>query len=103
MWTTYCLEKDIDDEEQRVEAEADAVFLGCIECMGCRLLLPLIAVFVTRLNSAVQERINILFGVNTLGAKETVLDGGPDSRTARGGERSWGKFCPLWTRLNKHW
>jgi len=40
------------------------------------------------------ERIEVLIGVEALGDfRHIVIDGGPDSPTARGGE--WGKFFPL--------
>jgi len=69
--------------------------LGCIECMRCRVLLPMIAVSVclsvclsrgsTRLYCAkMAERIKMLSGVNTPGSPWNImLDGGPDLPTER--------------------
>jgi len=57
------------------------LFLGCIQCRSCRLLLPMFAVSVslsTRLHRA-KTAEQIRFGVNTFGGpRNIVLDGGPD-------------------------
>jgi len=79
--------------------------LGCIECMRCRLLLPMCAACVwpsvclsrssTRLHCAkVAKRIKMLFGVNTTGGSWNVaLDGGADPHT-EGREKAAPKCAP---------
>jgi len=84
----------------------ESYFLGCIECMRCRLLLPMIAVSVCRaaqLGFTVQktaERINILFGINTLGnQRNIVLNGGRDFPQREEGEL--GRILPIVDRWPK--
>jgi len=80
------------------EGEATGSFLGCIKCMRCSLLLPMIAVFVCqsvcvssgsiRLHCAkTAKQIKMLFGANTFASRiDIVLDGGLNFPTARRGE-----------------
>jgi len=73
-------------EEKFLTPRAIDVFLGCIKCTRCRLLLPIIAVTVCQsvchpaqlgFTAKTAEQIKILFGVNTLrGPRNIVLDGG---------------------------
>jgi len=68
------------------------VSLGCVECMRCRLLLPMVAVSVcqsvchaAQLGFTVQkwlERIKMLFGVNTPGGSWNIALDRLDSLTA---------------------
>jgi len=68
--------------------------LGCIECMSCRLLLPVfLSVGLSRgftqlWRAKTAERIEVQFGVKTFaGPRNIVLADGPDSPVARGREK----------------
>jgi len=83
-------------------------FLGCIECIKWRLLLPMIAVSVclmAQLSFTVPlNRWQCCFGMNTPGSQwNIVLDGGPDPHTERGGElENFANFGPT-TFLKNGW
>jgi len=70
---------------------SSGVLLGCIECIRCSLLLPMIAVFVMSVSLSVKRLISASLGKNgqidqdavwgehSRGARNIELDGGPDS------------------------